>query len=463
MTRTRRTRINSRLGRLTTPVFLIDADRHVIFFNRGCEELTGWNADEVIGRRCEYAGHADRGQVESLTGSLCPPPAAFAGEETQVPAFLQTKAGRSVARLIHFHPLRGDDGVDCVLGLIGEIESPKVPPVRPSQRLHAELMSLRATLRKRFALETLIARGPAMRRVLRQVAAARESREPLLLSGERGTGKEHVARLLHQGGPTRNNAFVPLDCRRTEPIDLKLTLRRAFRAEAEASASPGSPSQPLLRPGTIYLAHIDAMPRDVQESLVELTGDETLLRLIAATEWPADSLRGDVLIDDLYYRITPLVIALPPLRRRREELPLLAQAMLEEQNRGAERQVGGFDEAVWSLFAEYNWPGNLDELASVVEAAAASSGGPLVTPADLPFAFRTGFDAQTIGPPAAPEVKPLEPYLEQVERTCIEEALVQARYNKSRAAELLGITRPKLYRRMETLGIEDREELEGRP
>jgi DNA-binding NtrC family response regulator len=315
-------------------------------------------------------------------------------------------------------------------------------------------MSLRAMLRKRYALETLIARGPAMQRVLRQVVAARDGREPLLLCGERGTGKEHVARLLHQGGPARNNAFVPLDCRRTEPIDLKLTLRRAFRAEAESSGS-----QPLLRPGTVYLLHMESMPRDVQEALVELIGGEIPLRLIAATERPPDALRaGDALIDDLYYRVTPLVIALPPLRRRREELPLLAQAMLEEQNRGAERQVGGFDEAVWTLFAEYNWPGNLDELASIVEAAAKTSSGPLVTPADLPFAFRTGFDAQSIGPPVTPEIRPLEPYLEQVERACIEEALAMARYNKSRAAELLGITRPRLYRRMETLGIEDREE-----
>ncbi len=138
-------------------------------------------------------------------------------------------------------------------------------------------------------------------------------------------------------------------------------------------------------------------------------------------------------------------------------MPLLAQHFLEEMNRQGEKQVAGFAEEVASLFAEYNWPGNLSELFKVVREAHTSAQGDLIREAELPFRFRTGYDAQHI-PPAEPlRPLPLEQLLSDYESDLINQALRQCKHNKSQAAELLKVNRAKLYRRMEALGIEDGE------
>jgi transcriptional regulator with PAS, ATPase and Fis domain len=167
---------------------------------------------------------------------------------------------------------------------------------------------------------------------------------------------------------------------------------------------------------------------------------------------------SDAMRADFFYRISPLRISLPPLRKRPEDFPLLAQAVLERLNVGAEIQLEGFSPEVWKEFREYNWPGNLDELSTVIEEARAACRGVLIGREDLPFRFRMGRDGQSVGPRHEPQARPLEPYLEQIERELIEQTLEQTRYNKKKTADLLGLTRAKLYRRMEALGIADREE-----
>ena len=456
MAKARRIRLNSRLTDVTTPLFLIGADREVLFFNRGCEQLTGWSADEILGLRCDYASSSDPLEPECLTGSLCPPPETFTGTAANVPVFLRPKSGGSLPRMLRFFPLLSDeDEVDSVLGLITAIDPPHPLPARPSQQLHAELASLRATLRGRYGDDSVIANSPAMHRVMKQIAAAREDTSPVLLTGENGTGKEHIARIIHYTGPLSRNVFVPLDCRRIEPIDLKLTLRRLLKdRESDSQSSP----QPMRHTGTILLDSLESLPREVQESLVQADADGQLadVRLMASTSENVDELRADeTLRDDFYFLISPFRIELPPLRQRIAELPTIAQAFLEERNRSAHKQLGGFSDEVLTRFRSYNWPGNLRELALVVAEAAERADGPLVELSDLPFRFRTGFDAQTVGPPITPKPLPLEPYLEQVEREQIELALQYAKFNKKKAADLLGINRPKLYRRMEILGIAD--------
>ncbi|WP_166822680.1 sigma 54-interacting transcriptional regulator [Thalassoroseus pseudoceratinae] len=456
MAKARRIRLNARLTDVATPLFLVGPDREILFFNRGCEQLTGWSADEILGRRCDYASSSDALEPESIIGTLCPPPETFAGTIVSVPVFLKPKTGGSIPRMLQFFPLLGEAAdVDCILGVITAIDPPQALPTRPSHQLHAELASIRATLRSRYGQDSIIAKSPAMHRVMRQIFAARENSAPILLTGENGTGKEHIARLIHYSGPLSRNAFVPLDCRRIEPIDLKLTFRRLSREQdPEAQSSP----QPMRHPGTIFLNSLQDIPRDIQEVIVESESEGQLseVRLITSTTENIETLRAtEVLRDDFYFLISAFHIEVPPLRQRTAELTTIAQAFLEERNRSAAKQLGGFSAEVLERFESYNWPGNMREMALVVAEAAEAATGPLVEETDLPFRFRTGYDAQTVGPPIAPQPSPLEPYLEKVEREQIELALEYAKFNKKKAADLLGITRPKLYRRMEILGIAD--------
>jgi transcriptional regulator with PAS, ATPase and Fis domain len=202
------------------------------------------------------------------------------------------------------------------------------------------------------------------------------------------------------------------------------------------------------------------LPRDAQTIVADaFRGKESGrgdLRLMASTTLEPQSLVGEErLRSDFFHFLTPLCIAVPPLRYRMDDLRFLAQYLLEELNRGESRQFNGFGDDVWEKFAEYNWPGNVGELLAVIREARAHCNEPLIRVKDLPFRFRTGLDAQSIGPAWRPPVARLEPLLEQTEREQIERALAESRHNKSRAAALLGMTRPRLYRRMEILGIRD--------
>jgi transcriptional regulator with PAS, ATPase and Fis domain len=455
------------LSAVATPVALIGSDRKVLFFNQGFERLTGWEGALVVGSTCEYTTEGDPQSVRALLGSLCPPPRVFEGEPMEAKAVLPRQSGDPVARRLRHVPLLDETGqVDCVLVLADEIVQAPVPrETPPLERLHAELTSLRSELRKRFGISTIIAHSSPMLRVVEQVQLALKGKTAIVLEGEPGTGKEHIARVIHHEAARLRSpdsepnagAFVPLDCARMLPIDLKRTLRRLFRAAGEedvpASTLPGS------IPSTVYLQNVDAMPRDVQELVVtSFPANDAELRLMAGTSKSLESLvASDQMQAEFFYRISPLRISLPPLRNRPEDFPLLAQAFLERQNVGSEKQFEGFSEEVWKEFREYNWPGNLDELAIVIEEARTAAEGVMIGKEDSPFRYRMGRDGQSVGPKIEPRIQPLEAYLEQVEREQIEQALQQAKYNKQKTAELLGLTRPKLYRRMEALGIADSE------
>ena len=155
---------------------------------------------------------------------------------------------------------------------------------------------------------------------------------------------------------------------------------------------------------------------------------------------------------ELACRLSPLVIELPPLRRRGDDLLLLAQHFLEARNREAEAQVTGWDAEVAQQWLRYRWPGNLDELREVINEAHAASQDGLVHVAQLPFRFRAGVEAQRLTP-SRRQTRPLDELLERVEREELETALQEAGGQMTRAAELLKIPRARLYRRLEQLGL----------
>ncbi|MFQ5732123.1 MAG: sigma 54-interacting transcriptional regulator [Planctomycetaceae bacterium] len=457
--RSRRRRLETRLLAATTPVFLLDGRRRLIFFNEGSEALTGWKAVDLLGGVCDYATPASSNDGDSFRTALAPPPEVIAeGRSLTVPANLPHKDGGTLPRLIHFHPLEqaaGDEGL--VLGVIAEIEA--APPRRPptaAQILHAELSALRIALRRRFGTSSIIAKTPTMLRVAEQISVASGSGVAVLLTGEPGTGKEHVARVIHDESAAGRRSFVPLDCRLLPARELRNTLRRVLDVDDPSELPPG------LQPATIFLQSVEHLARDAQQLLVDAfrdPGHETRsLRLMAGTDSDLQRAVGDDrLRHDFYCLLTPLEIALPPLRDRKEELESLAQYFLEELNRVAERQLGGFSDEVWEQIHLYNWPGNLDELRAVVEEAAGACDGTIIDVRHLPFRFRTGFDAQFVGPPVVAPGLPLDEYLKAMEADRIRAVLEQVRHNKTQAAKVLGMTRPRLYRRMEALGIADEE------
>lgn len=459
----KKSRLETWLKSSATPVFLVSATRRVLFFNTGCETLSGWTADDVVGEIVEFASDSDSQSLRSLVNALCPPPETFAGCEHDVPVYMPSKIGSPTARLIRFVPVRDtSDQVTSVLGIISML--PTMPIAQaPSLalRYHAELSALRWSLRQRYGLKTVIARSPAMRRVLEQIQLAKKSHAPVHFVGPRGSGKEHLARAIHHEDEAQGGSFVPLDCR--QPVfELTQALQRLLHPEADDSPVGSLP------PRTVFLIDVNDMPRDVQERLLDAyrsdiaptTRRRALPRLLSSsTESLRDAVTDERLLPELFYLLTTLTIEVPPLRDRREDLELLATSFLESLNRNSDRQIAGFTAAVWPQFREYQWPGNLDELTLVVREARQNVSTLTIDVKDLPLRFRAGLDAQSVSQSSQffeeLAIPPLEEHLAQVERDLIQRALVRAKHNKTLAAKLLGIPRPVLYRRMEALGMSD--------
>ncbi len=459
----KKTRLESWLKSAATPVFLVSASRRMLYFNAGCEQLTGWTADEIVGEMVEFASDADPRSIRELATALCPPPESLAGKELDVPVYMPSKSGPAIGKLIRFIPIReGDDRITSVLGIVSPL--PTLPPTQSMSlalRYHAELSTLRWSLRQRYGLKTVIARSPAMRRVLEQVSIARGTTVPVHFVGPRGTGKEHLARAIHQADEAHAGSFVPLDCRQS-PLSLLQTLKRLLHPEAEDVAVGA------LLPRTLFLTDVDALPRDLQERVLTEYGAENssvsrrmpLPRLMSSsTEQLPAAVDDERLIPAFFFLLTTLTIEVPSLRERGNDLIPLAQAFLESQNRNADRQIGGFSDPVWPQLREYAWPGNLDELALVVQEARQNCAAPVIGVSDLPLRFRAGLEAQSVGPPQRsldePPIPPLDEHLATIERDLIRRALIKAKRNKTLAAKILGIPRPVLYRRMESLEIGD--------
>jgi DNA-binding NtrC family response regulator len=207
-------------------------------------------------------------------------------------------------------------------------------------------------------------------------------------------------------------------------------------------------------PGSLLLLEVDQLAADAQ---VELAGflnvpDFTLSTIATARrplwDYPEDRFRRDLAL-----QLSTVLIELPPLAERRDDVPLLAQYFLEETNAESERQLTGYTDEALDALAGHAWSGNLDELSQVVREARRRSEGPRITAADLPEIIRLTSDAAAF-PPREVERIVLDEFLEQIERELIERALQQAKGNKTLAAELLGVSRARLHRRCEQWGLE---------
>ncbi len=442
------------LSQTELPVFVVDSRRVVLFFNRGCEHLTGWTAGDLIGKVCEIHSDGVAEATATLLSALCPP--AIDGPASNRIHIL-TRQGVDLERVVHFFPLpplERETQSDIPLrwlGVIGPRHAPSLmATIAAESELRAELSTLKSDLRKRYSLVNVIAVESSMRRILARLQLAVSQHATIAFSGASGTGKEHLARAVHYASENRIRAFVPVDYRL--PAD-------ALSELLERVSSPDKVDLPIpvLRVGAVLLQHVEQLPRELQIWLnrnVDLKPGPHAIRWMISASSSFDALveSGD-LHPEFRDRFGVLEVALPALRDRPEDLALLAQHALEECNVHSDQQRTGFSPDVWQEFRAYNWPGQLDELFSVVQEAHAASTGPLVAIPDLPFRFRAGQDAQSVSPLRHSLQLPLDDLLLQVEKESLLSALERSGGSKQLAAELLGIPRAKLYRRMEVHGL----------
>ena len=448
-TRVSGARLDALVHQAREPVFLLSPERRFMLVNRAWEELTGHSSEAVIGLVCHPHGPTRAGDLDGLGGSFCPPPEAMAGQPAGSNTLILHAEGERRWRRLEFWPFHDAEGsLSALLGFVRSSSALPHAAESEAQRLRAELMELRERLHARHGYDSLIGRGAEHRRLLDQVATASSTAVPVLIVGEPGTGKLSVARTIHLRGPRRQSPLLPYDCKALPPE----ILERQLFGGSNGAVGP----TPLRLPegATLLIGDVLELPRDLQARLASSLDGR--IRLIATTTGDPDAaLRTERLRPDLYYALTTLVLRLRPLRERRDELPILAQHLLERMNLRGNRQRDGFSPEALDVLSAYDWPGNLRELAKVIEEAHGRGDDGVIQVDDIPAEIRGAFGGAYNPPSQSTGPAPLKEMLTLVERRLIERALERAGRNKSKAAKLLGINRPFLYRRIKELGIAD--------
>ncbi len=342
---------------------------------------------------------------------------------------------------------------------------------REKARLADENLHLRRALRGAYHLDNVVGKSRAMRAVYEQVALVARSRATVLITGERGTGKEVVAKAIHVNSDRSRGPFVRLSCASLPEGPLAEEL---FGVASADGAGPRAGRCEQASGGTIFLDEVSALPaalqfkllRLLQEREVERVGGRTAVavdvRVVAATnqDLPAE-VRAGRFREDLYYRLNVVPIHLPPLRDRGEDVALLAHHFLARFGEENGKQVRGFSPAALDALSRHDWPGNVRELENVVERAVVLSRGPLVGLDELPW--RDGaapVDREepleaTVARAAEPlfaDPPPQGVYralLDRVERALVERALERSGGVRLKAARLLGINRNTLYAKLD--------------
>jgi transcriptional regulator with PAS, ATPase and Fis domain len=303
-----------------------------------------------------------------------------------------------------------------------------------------------------------VGKSTAMQEIYRLIELAGPTTAPVLVCGESGTGKELVARTLHDRSPRARGPFVAVNCAAIPETLLESEIlgheRGAFTGAFERR--PGCFE--LANGGTLLLDEIAEMAsttqakflRVLQEGTVRRLGGKTEIavdvRVLAATnKEPLRAVKDGVFREDLFYRLNVFSIAIPPLRERRDDIALLIDAFLEEFNSRYERQVKSVDDEARRMLLEHAWPGNARELRNVIERAVVVCDGDLVTARHLPREFGAG-----ARPPAAPDPgeATVGTSLDEAEKRLILRTLEAASGNKTRAAEILGISVRTLHNKL---------------
>jgi len=318
-----------------------------------------------------------------------------------------------------------------------------------------EVTLLRRQLKESLGIGPILGASPPMQEIYRLIELAAASSAPVLITGETGTGKELVARTIHQMSARAKGPFVAVNCSAIPETLMESELfgheKGAFTGAHERKAGYFE----LADTGTIFLDEITEMSpalqvkylRILQDGVVRRIGGKTELkvdvRIMAATNRDAlQAVKDKAFREDLYYRINVLAISMPPLRRRVEDIPLLVESFIAEFNQKYDRHVKSVDETAMVRLREHAWPGNVRELRNIIERAVVGCNEDLVTPTLLPLGLAPAERREQQGDGV---LLPLGTTLEQGERELILRTLESVNNNKTRAAAILGTTPKTLH------------------
>ncbi len=333
------------------------------------------------------------------------------------------------------------------------------------QKLETENVSLRQQLDSKFGMENIIGESPAMQEVLEQVRQVAPSRATVLLEGESGTGRELIAKVIHQLSPRAPQPMVTVHCAGLSPTLIESELfgheKGAFTGAHERRIGRFEQAQG----GTLFLDEIGEIDGSLQVKLLRFLGERTFervgsnktltadVRLIAATNKNLQEMvKTGSFREDLYFRLRVVPLWLPPLRERVEDIPLLAHAFLREFAEENNKVVTGLTNEVLEVLLRYPWPGNVRELRTAMEHAVVLCRGEKITLRDLPLAVRDAPGPALGDSPALVVRQDLT--VKEAEKELIIRALKETNGSRTLAARKLGMSRRTLHRKLHHYKLE---------
>ncbi len=464
-------------------MYAIDAERRVVYCNPALAAWLEIDRNRIVGRLVEY--HSEPATEDDEEGSLtdlCPPPQVFAGEAGRGTLSCMVRDGRLLHRRAEFIPLdkaaseasnRKNDELPPAIAVLVILADSDLSPQElaagmsgepTADDFHRTIRKFRRAQANRYSIESLLGNSLAMQKVRAQLAAAAASGANTLIRGRIGSGRGHAARAIHYS--TSNDVSANL-----LPINCQLMSDDLLRRVLERLRHPGSGAASR---STLLLENVEQMQPAHQTLLASALREKRLSARIIATcsvnavvyaggPAPSDttahqqnghaSLNVPLTIDHaLWNVISTITIELPPLTSRLEDLPVLAQYFLESCNHGSAKQVGSFRPDTLDALALYSWPGELNQLREMVAAAHRAATSHEISVGDLPpLLHHASAAARHIRRETERIV--LDELLARIEKEAIVRALATTGGNKSEAATLLGMTRPRLYRRLLQLGL----------
>lgn len=449
-------------------IMIVNTRGAIVSVNRAFEAITGFTREELIGRscrimRCDICKHMLEGDGEHWC-------ALFEHGEVDTPrqCVIHRKDGTPVHALKNAALLHDDFG-----NVIGAVET--ITDISKIVERENEIEAYRQELLGRDGFRGIIGVSAPMQRVFALIENAARSEAPVIIHGESGTGKELVSRAIHEIGGRRDQPFVKINCASLTESILESELFGHVRGAFTGAIKDRVGRFEEANGGDLFLDEIGDLPlstqtkllRVLEEKMIERVGENRAIaadvRIISATNRDlAELVEAGRFREDFFFRINVVPIHLPPLRARREDIPLLAEAFFRNLRLKSGKPIEGISKVAMDRLLRHPWPGNVRELRSAFEYAFVTCQKGLIQPEHLPDALQPEASQPETLPPAAPghlaapTASPPAPSgmnPREIERQELIEALQQSGGNQSQAARLLGVSRVTVWNRMKRHGV----------
>ncbi|MHB8810076.1 MAG: sigma-54 interaction domain-containing protein [Desulfobulbaceae bacterium] len=428
------------LNSMADGVFTVDRNWTITSFNRAAERITGWPATQAIGRRCGEVFNA------SICGKSCAiAESLYTGRAVANRSItIRGREGETIPVSISASPLADSDG-----NIIGGVET---------FRDLTALTGMRSQLPRKHSFDQMVSNSKAMQRLFAILPEVAASPSIVLISGESGTGKELVARALYHSSDRNTMPYIAVNCGALPEALLESELF-GYKAGAFTDARKDKEGRfAAAEGGVLFLDEIGDVPQSIQVKLLRIlqekvyeplgsnTPVQTNVRIITATNRNLqDMVNEGKFREDLYYRLNVVRIHLPPLRERKEDIPLLADQLIKEFSAQQAKDIVGIAASALNILMHHDFPGNIRELKNIIEYAFILCDGAYIMPQHLPDPFNTMPHL-----PESEQESGLERprTLEEIERQAIFLALEKNKWKKSATCEELGISKDTLRRKL---------------